>query len=210
MGLFDFLKNKKPGEAVAKTHNLLIRGPRYLRPHLTAPDNDIAAALRLPVQHDVQWSGQLISSRRDRFFDIHYFGDLINDETIVDTCDIVQKIIAVNPIDGQEIILFDKACHGWEGFICDMYSGQELLGLNSKKYISKTRSDNFRIVFIANYNSGTKTKLLDSVDQNGNIMLENGSRLHIQDAFDDAFDAVTIYAVDRSHRYFKIVGEELA
>jgi hypothetical protein len=101
--------------------------------------------------------------------------------------------------------------HGWEGFITDAYEEQKSIPrLVDKIYRTKNNADTFRILFLAFYNDGTKQELLELKNSEGQVELGDGSVLSIQDAFDDAFDAVVIYAIDDNGNRFELINEELA
>lgn len=209
MGIFDFLKTKKTGN-VPQVRDLIVQGPGYLRPHLVAPDSDLIDRLRLPTRKASVYVRQISTPDDRKLFTIKYHGNLHKGETIDDTDDAVKKLIAVSPDNGSEILLFDKMIHGWEGFVCDRYADQKRISRNLKKFVSADGADIFRIVFIAYYNDGTKSELLENADSDGNVTLENGAIMNIQDAFDNAFDAVIIYVIDENGKVIEIVNDELA
>jgi len=210
MGLFNLFKKKDDKQDQSQENSLRLQGPKYLRDHLTSLTADIISSFK--IKHpNVQWLGQLTSTKQNRRFQIKYYGDLLNDETIIDTDKGVQQLIAVDTDTNEEILLFDKMIHGWDGFICDTYHDQKNVYRKANKlYKSKDNTYNFRIVVLAFYNNGTKQELLESATSEGQIQLESGLTLNLQDAFDDAFDAIIIYAIDDSGNKFELVNEELA
>ena len=211
MGLFNIF-NKKDNRQDQKSQSTLVKlqGPKYLRKHLAPPTPDIEGKVKIKLP-GIQWIGQLISSTQNRHFQIKYYGDLINGETIIDTNKGVQRIVAVDAKSNEEILLFDKMLHGWDGFISNSYKDQQGVDRNPYKlYQSKKSTNNLRILFLGYYNDGTKQELMESSSSDGKVELENGVTLSLQDAFDDAFDAITIFAIDDQENKFELVNEELA
>ncbi|MDP4265645.1 MAG: hypothetical protein Q8941_24205 [Bacteroidota bacterium] len=210
MGLFNLFKKKVDKQDQPLQDILKLQGPKYLRKHLTPLTSDIVDNFKIKLP-GTQWIGQLISTTQNRHFQIKYYGDLMNDETIIDTDKGVQRLIAVDTDSNEEILLFDKMLHGWDGFICNTYEDQRNVFRSSTKlYKSRKNTYNFRIVLLTFYNNGTKQELLDSAASTGQVQLENGVTLDLQDAFDDAFDAIVIYAIDNNGNKFELVNEELA
>lgn len=208
MRLFKRNKSTKPAEPVA-VPKLAIQGPCYLRSHLTVPDVEIADAFKVK-DPGISWVGQLISTNQNRRFSIRYYGNLMAGETIVAEEEIVQKVVAVDIETNEEILLFDKALHGWDGFIAGTYGDHKSLErLTNKIYVSKKGTSAFQILLVAYYNAGTKEELLEEATVNGTIEV-NGAMLPLQDAFDDAFDALVIYVIDEIGNKFQLINEELA
>jgi hypothetical protein len=212
MGLFNLFnkKDNRQDQTQSQPNLLKLQGPKYLRKNLAPPTSDIAGKVKITLP-GVQWIGQLISTAQNRRFQIKYYGDLKNRETITDTGKAVQRIIAVDPDSNEEIVLFDKMYHGWDGFISNIYEDQKNVNRNpSNLYQSKNGAYNFRILVIAYYNDGTKQELVESSTHDRQFELENGVTLDLQDAFDDSFDGITIFAIDDEGNKFELVDEELA
>lgn len=210
MRLFNLFKKKDKKLDKNPEEFLKLQGPKYLRKYLTPLSSDIVDSFKIKYP-DVQWVGQLISSTQNRLFQIKYHGDLMNDETIIDSEKGILQVIIVDTATSEEILLFDKMLHGWDGFICNAYEDQKSINrVANKLYKSKSNSQKFRIVFLAFYNDGTKRELIESSTSDGTIELENDLILNLQDAFDNAFDAIAIYAIDEQGNKYEIVNEELA
>lgn len=71
--------------------------------------------------------------------------------------------------------------------------------------ISSTGSTLFQIKYF-----GTRETLIEFTNESGQIEFDNGQHLDMQDAFDDAFDGLSVYAIDESGKKFQIIDEELA
>ena len=209
MGIFNFFKKESANSDKNPEPELSVKlqGPKYLREHLTTVTSDIVGNFKINYPN-IQWIGQLISSTKNRLFQIKYYGTLMNDETIIDSEKDLLRIIIEDTASGEEILLFDKMFHGWDAFICNTYADQKNIRRESPNlYKPKNK---FQIVVLAFYNESTKQELIESSTTIGTIELENGLTLNLQDAFDDAFDAILIYAIDEQGNKFQIVNEELA
>ena len=210
MGLFSLFRKKGGKQENDQSTLLKLQGPKYLKEHLAIPSDEIKAQIRIS-NPEVQWMGQLVSAAGNREFQIKYYGDLMNEETIIDTDNGVQRVIAIDTKSNEEILLFDKMLHGWDGFITNAFEGQKNTPrIPDKLYIAKNNTDIFTIGFVAYYNNGTKQELMESVTSEGVIQLDSGLSVDLQDAFDDGFDAVVIYAFDEKGNKFELVNEELA
>lgn len=207
MGLFDFFKKGSEPQPVRPI--LKLQGPKYLRNHLSVPAAGMGSTVKIQYP-DIQWLGQLVSQLQNRFFQIRYYGKLLDNETITDTEEGVLRVVAINPDSKEEILLFDKMLHGFDGFISNANADSASIARNADKRYHQDTSEKFQILILAFYNEGTRQELMDQVDPNGNIETENGHTIPIQDAFDDAFDVLAIYAIDEKGRKFDLVNEELA
>jgi hypothetical protein len=210
MRLFNIFQKKDKKQEQGQQDLLKLQGPKYLRNYLTPLTSEIVGNFKIKYP-DVQWIGQLISNGQNRHFQIKYYGDIMNNETIIDTDKGVQQILAVDIETNSEILLFDKMIHGWNGFVCNTYHDQKNIDRKANKlYRSKNNNYNFRIVLLAFYNKGTGQELIESATSTGEVQMENGLTLKVQDAFDDAFDVIAIYAIDDQGNKFEIINEELA
>lgn len=206
MGIFDFLKKKTQPSPYGAA--LKIQGPEYLRKHLVQKDNTVQLPLKWKDRQRT-WTGQLVSAAGGSYFELYYHGKCDNDR-ILGTNDSILRVVAVSLNDGEEIVVFDNTRHGWDGYIGDAYSEQEDFERKAvNKFTSSYGTLQFRIYMQATYNHGTESELMQEAE-NGHVTLMDGSMVAVQDAFDNAFDVVSIYAVDENDRIFEIVSEELA
>ena len=208
MGFFDFLINRKPkvGSEDKSAEPLHIKGPAYIRTLLRPINYRVPGLPKFDPK--IQFVGKL-ATEADQTFSLKYHGELSTSGLIIDAGNIPLKVIAVGGISGQEIVLFDKSIHGWNGFIRGIFHNQG--SKNEGAFLDYLRNSTnvFEIYLIAYYNQGTKAELLDEcVD--GVVVIGGGRRLDVQTAFDDGFDAIEIYAVDSQGIAYSVVAEELA
>src|SRR4051812_48958756 len=116
MGIFDFLRipEKQPDPAGDGIASLVIKGPAYLRNLLQPVVQQISGLPKF--SRDRQFMGKLVSDGDSRF-SLTFYGDLSPDGLIIDQDQTPLKLIATGENSGEEVVLFDKACHGWEGSI---------------------------------------------------------------------------------------------
>jgi hypothetical protein len=207
MGIFDLFKKRSDPEP---EDGLKLLGPKYLRDYLTIASPDMADLVR--ISHpNIQWLGQLQTSSGNGDFKIKYFGDLLSGVTVIDKNEKPFSVVAVDPMTKEEIVVFDKQLHGWDGFICNTREFDDDPGRKPDNwYKTRDGQDTFHILFLAYYNQSTRDELHDMAGPDGKI--ENGREqiIPLQDAFDDAFDALVIYAIDAKGKKYDIVNEELA
>jgi hypothetical protein len=216
MGIFNFLFGKRkyddylPPDKLDLFNSLKLLGPKYLRKHLTTPLPELASASK--IKHsDIEWVGQLISSSQNIYFEIKYYGDIMNREYIAYCKEGVAKVVAVDTKTKEEILLFDKAYHGYDGFMGEVYEeDRKKTRIPDKKYVSKKGSDKFQIVLHVYYNHGIREAIADDADSKKMIEFEDGISMPMQDAFDDAFDGLNVIAIDENGNKFTIILEELA
>lgn len=190
--------------------SLILQGPKYLRPVLTNLDADLAA--KFPVKYPgIMWRGQLVSSSQNKLFKIKFYGNEFKDGCIASTEEAAQIVIAVDPVSNEEILIFDKARHGWDAFHSGFNEEERQMERPVDNW-SRTKhgTETFRLVITAFYNEGTKESLLEEVDDNGMVELPSGDILPLQDAFDDCFDSFGVDAIDEQGHAFELIAEELA
>lgn len=213
MGLFNFFKRKQPDwpAGTALPSPLTAQGPMYLRPYLTLLEEDMKSFYKIRYPN-VEWIGQLVSSTGNRWFTIKYYGELLDKATIVNA-NLRQwpmKVVAVDDQSGEEIVLFDKAVHGFEGFIAHEY--KETMPASrpvDKEYPFANAGLSFKIVFVAFYNS-TEEHLSEYLNDDGLVEVPEGiGPISLADACPDAFDALGVYVIGKNGKRTEMISEEL-
>lgn len=197
MGLFDFLKKKKP--AVKQ-----IPGPTYLD-NLTenVSDSDI-------LKHE--WRRKLVSSNGRTKFQIRFYGRLHPELDLIVKTDFAPILVyAVDPDNGQEILIFDGCKYGYDALFCNTYKHEQIIGRPADAIYKSRNGDKLFEIVISVYNSSYyDDELSDQIDSDGLIELVDGKkqRLHIVER--DAFDTLQVYAINEKGERFNIISEELA
>jgi len=196
MGLFDFLKKKQPDRKA-------IPGPTYLE-GLTEKVNakDI-------LKHE--WRRKLKSPSGQTKFGIKYYGKLHSElkHLIMGINSAPILVYAVDPDNGQEILIFDGCKYGYDALFCDTYTEKQINRLANKTYtIEGERS--FEII-ISIYNGAYFDNELSALaDNDGFVELANGSKQNLDFVNRNAFDTLQVYAVNEKGESFNIISEELA
>lgn len=196
MGLFDFLKKKKPDRKD-------IPGPTYLE-GLTEKVNakDI-------LKHE--WRRKLKSPSGQTKFEIKFYGKLHPElkHLIMGTNSAPILVYAVDPDNGQEILIFDGCKYGYDALFCDTYTEKQINRLANKTYTIEGESSFGIIISICN-GAYFDNELSALADDDGFIELANGSKQNLDFVNCNAFDTLQVYAVSEKGESFNIISEELA
>lgn len=201
MSIFDFHK-----------HNLSlpVKGPEYLRNNLTRPGDEFSGILK-EQEGKGHWFGQLISTDGERKFQLHYDGWLDEgNTTIAPATDDVLKLVAIPANTGEEILVFDKALYGWDGFVENAYQqARQIQGRAIHPYPSSDEPGLFSVLLVITYSEHSINKLKDE-SMDGKVKLGDGSVVSLQDAFDNGFDQLSVYALDRNNQLVEVVSQKLS
>ena len=197
MGILNFLKKKK---AIARQ----IPGPGYL--------DNLAEVI---IADDVlkhEWRGRLKSPSGQTKFKIKFYGKLHShyNNLIVGTDFAPLLVYAADPETGEEILVFDGCKYGYNALFCDTYSKDQ----NGNRPVDSTYSakgDSVFEIIISVYNVVYfDNELAGSADSDGFVELADGSKQSLFDASRNAFDTLSVYAINEKGERFMIISEELA
>jgi len=200
MGLFDNFKKDK-----VKTTDNGVLGPTFLdglTEQINHPEN--------LQKHE--WRRRLKTASGQKKFKIKYFGQLHADyqNLIVGIDDTPVLVVAVEPVSGQEILLFDGCRHGYNAMFCDHYSEQTKNRKADKLYKAPNGSEMFELT-ISTYNGiDYEDEFASDVDVDGSIEMIDGTKVALETAKRNAFDTLQIFGMDESGKVIEIVSEELA
>ena len=196
MGLFDFLKKKQPDRKD-------IQGPTYLEgftEKVSAKD---------VLKHE--WRGKLKSLSGQTWFRIKYYGKLHSEikGLIMGTNSAPILVYAVDPDNGQEILIFDGCKYGYDALFCDTYTEKQINRLANKNYA--VEGDGLFEIVISIYNGAYfDNEFAEQVDEDGFIELADGTKQTLDFVNRNAFDTLQVYAVNKKGESFNIISEELA
>lgn len=197
MGLFDFLKKKKP--AVKQ-----VPGPTYLD-NLTeyVSDSDI-------LKHE--WRRKLVSSNGQTKFQIRFYGRLHPELDLIVKTDFAPILVyAVDPDNGQEILIFDGCKYGYDALFCNTYTQEQIVGRPVDAIYKSRNGDKLFEIIISVYNgSYCDGELSGQIDSDGLIELVDGQKQKIDIVERNAFDTLQVYAINEKGQRFNIISEELA
>jgi len=204
MGIFDIFKKKK-GSSMITTENG-ISGPTFL-------ENNVENIINPEKLHSHEWRRKLKSKSGGNMFKIKYYGELHSKykNLIVQTEFAPSRIIAVDISNGEEFLLFDGCCHGYNAMFCDKYTDHQIRNREANKiYISENGTDEFELI-ISTYNGiDYEDEFREEVDSNGKIELVNGKRIDFEEAKRNGFDTMQIWVINERGIKTQIISEELA
>lgn len=197
MGLLDFLKKKKP-------YVKQIPGPTYLD-NLTehVADSDI-------LKHE--WRRKLVSFNGQTKFQIRFYGRLHPELDLIVKTDFAPILVyAVDPENGQEILIFDGCKYGYDALFCNTYTQEQIVNRAADSiYKSKNGDELFEIVISVYNGSYYDDELSGQVDSDGLLELVDGQKQSLDIVERNAFDTFQVYAINEQGERFTIISEELA
>ncbi len=196
MGLFDFLK-KRPSVKQ-------IPGPTYLDSLTeTVYDNDI-------LKHE--WRRKLVSSNGQTKFEIRYYGHLHPDYDLIVGTDFAPILVyAVDPDNGQEILIFDGCKYGYDALFCNTYTPEQIANRPADSIYRSSDGQKLFEIVISIYNGiYYDGELSEKVDSDGFIELVDGKKQRVDIVERNAFDTLQVYAINEKGERFNIISEELS
>ena len=204
MGIFDFFR--KDEKSNITTDNGVL-GPTYLEgltEHIQNPKN----------LHPHEWRRKLVTPSGSSKFRVKYYGERHQEyqNLIVGTADdLPAYVVAVDSLNGQEIVLFDGCKHGYNALFCDSYIDEQIHKRPAINYYRDTQgNDTFEIIISTYYGVNYDDELSDEVDDNGFIKTINGNKVKFEAVKRDGFDALQIWAINAAGKTVEVVSEELA
>ena len=138
-------------------------------------------------------------------FHIRYYGEPF-DGLITDTDKAPVKIVAVEAVSGNEIVLFDGAEHGYNAMFCDKYSP------NQKQNRTLTDLDGYtyRVLIHLYYNIDYEDEYEDFVNSEGQVPLIDGRVISFDSLKRNGFDAISVDLIDEKQSVRELLNEELS
>lgn len=203
MGLFNIFSGdkKEPG-----TTENGISGPTFL----DGLTDQIAGPKNLQKH---EWRRKLRTTSGYTKFKIKYFGQLHHNykNLIVSSDNIPALVLAIEPISGQEILLFDGCRHGYNAMFCDNYSGEQRNKRKADKiYKTFTGQDTFELTISTYYGIDYDEEFSGDIGEDGMIELIDGTKIEFETAKRNGFDTLQIFGTTDSGEVIEIVSEELA
>lgn len=139
-------------------------------------------------------SVNIADSQNGRRFEIWYYGKFLEIKMlkypiIVDTEFSVPKFVARSVKTGEEILLFDRAFHGFDAMFCDSFSKEQIENRPLKKLDIPPAK--IRIKFSYNINDCDKEDY--DFDENGRCILLNGKTMSWEEVKANEMDSIVLY-----------------
>lgn len=208
MSIFDRLRHRHSVHNDGEALSLPVNGPQYLRPYLTTPDKDFEAIIS-QYEGPGFWFGQLVMPDRTKIFELHYDGWLDEGKTRIERAtDGVLKLVGIPYHDRQEILIFDRALHGWEGYVKNEFREQRFYNPRAiHPYPSSSNPGLYRVLLVIRYSEKAIKELLEAAVE-GTVTLGDASVVSLQEAFDNGFDHISVYVLDENAQFTEVISQE--
>ncbi|MDE5855373.1 MAG: hypothetical protein K2O36_03975 [Ruminococcus sp.] len=162
-------------------------------------------------------SANIIDSQGGRLFEIWYYGEFLDKELlninnlkypcIVSTDFSVLKIIAKSVKTGEEILLFDRAVHGYNAMFCNRFSKAEIENRPLKKL--DILPSEIKIDFWYEIDLDYEKNDYD-FNENGDCILLNGKAMPWEEVKSNGMDYIALYyKKSKNGRWIEFAEDEL-
>lgn len=157
-------------------------------------------------------SVNVADSQNGRLFEIWYYGEFLEIKElkyplIVGTEYSVVKIVARSVKTGEEILLFDRAFHGYDAMFCNCFPQEEIENRPLKKL--DIPPSKIRIDFGYEIDFDDEKEDYD-FDENGNCILMNGTAVSWEEVKSNGMDSIALYYKNQKGRWIEFAEDELA
>jgi hypothetical protein len=144
--------------------------------------------------------------------EVWYYGDLltVSGETqqyIVNTDDAPALIVAKDPENNVEFLVFDYAKHGYDSMFCDTYDEEKLRNRPLKRFNIPPSRLTLQLGYSIDYDDEKKDC---DFDENGLIALMDGRRITWDEVKTDGFDYLAMFYTDSTNKEIQFADAELA
>ena len=144
--------------------------------------------------------------------EIWYYGDIFTvlsegQDYIVDTDFAPEKIVARDPETGEEILIFDGTRHGYDNMFCDLYTEEQINNRDLKKLDIPASVIILELGYSIDYEDEKEDY---DFDENGEVILINGSKMSWDDVILNGFDYLGLSYIDKNGEKIQFVNCELA
>lgn len=154
----------------------------------------------------------IVDSEGGRLFEVWYYGTPLNIDgyeypLYVGTEFSVSKFVARSVKTGEEILLFDGVAHGYDAMFCNSYSQEQI----EQRPLRKLEFSPVELKIWCGYSIDyDDEKDIYNFDENGNVILLNGSTIAWEQLKTDGIDAIAIYYKNSKGKWIQFAEEELA
>jgi hypothetical protein len=160
-----------------------------------------------------EWKGQLISSQKNTLFRIRYYGQKHPDypSLITGTSFAPAKLVAIDSIFNEEILLFDGCCLGYNALLCDNYSDRQRQDRKLDNYYTDNSNNQLFELFInCYYQIDYEQEYKEYLDVNHQIEILSGQKIPFETLKRNGFDYIQIIGINKKGETTEILSEELA
>lgn len=157
-------------------------------------------------------TANIVDTRGGKLFEIWYYGEYLKINSlkypiIVSTEFSVVKIIAKSVATGEEILLFDRAFHGYDAMFCDSFTKEQIKNRPLKKL--DIPPSEIKIEFWYEIGFDDEKDIYD-FDENGRCILLNGSTMEWEKVKSNGMDYIALYYKNKKGKWIEFAEDELA
>ncbi len=157
-------------------------------------------------------SVNIADSQNGRLFEIWYYGEFLEIKElkyplIVGTEFSVSKFIAKSVKTGEEILLFDRAFHGYDAMFCESFTKEQIENRPLKKL--DIPPSKIKIEFFYGIDFDDEKDDYD-FDENGRCILLNGKTMPWEEVKANGMDSIALYYKSEKGKWINFAEEELA
>lgn len=154
----------------------------------------------------------IVDTRGGKLFEIWYYGEYLKISglkypLIVSTEFSVPKFVAKSVKTGEEILLFDRAFHGYDAMFCDSFTKEQIENRPLKKL--DIPPSEIRIDFGYEIDFDDEKDDYD-FDENGRCILLNGKTMSWEEVKANGMDSIALYYKSEKGRWIEFAEDELA
>lgn len=157
-------------------------------------------------------SVNITDSQGGRLFEIWYYGKFLEIKMlkypiIVGTEFSVPKIAARSVKTGEEILLFDRAFHGYDAMFCDSFTKEQIENRPLKKLDIPPSEIKIELGYEIDFDD---EKDIYNFDENGRCKLLNGSTMSWEEVKANGMDSIALYYKPEKGKWIEFAEDELA
>lgn len=154
----------------------------------------------------------IVDTRGGKLFEIWYYGEFLKINglkypIIVSTEFSVVKIIAKSVVTGEEILLFDRAFHGYDTMFCDSFAKEQIENRPLKKLDIPPSEIKIKFGYEIDFDDEKDTY---DFDENGRCILLNGNTMEWEKVKSNGMDYIALYYKNKKGKWIEFVEDELA
>lgn len=117
------------------------------------------------------------------------------------------KIDAIDPLTGEEILIFDAAKHGYNNMFCTEYTKEQIENRPLKKYELSAS----KLILELGYGIDYEAEKNDyEFDENGNVVLLDGSKMDWESVKQNGFDYLSLSFIGANGKTIAFADFELS
>ena len=154
----------------------------------------------------------LCSTSGNEFLEVWYYGDLFNvaresQPYIVDSDEAPALVIARDPENCEEFVIFDNGRHGYNNMFCDNNNPEVLKQRSLKRYEIPAS----KLILELGYSIDYEEEKEDfEVDDEDTVELINGEKIPWEKVKVDGIDYIALYYVNSQGKHIQFLDKELA